>query len=192
LIIRATKRMTPGARDTRTPVTYQSARLKTQRSFCQLGGYFEARVKVDSQRGLWPAFWLMGENISTAGWPACGEVDMLEDFGYCAVQTSVHAPAGPDAVYTAHQDLASDTDWHVYQLRWAAESMTFSRDGRHYLTVNRDFCPSSAWVFGPETPNNSGMFLLLNLAVGGDAGAPPETTRFPADLMVDYVRVSGL
>jgi|SRR5450755_114940 beta-glucanase (GH16 family) len=192
LIIRATRQVTPGGQGAPPAVSYHSARIKTQRSFWQLGGYFEARIKVNSQRGLWPAFWLMGENISTAGWPACGEVDVLEDFGYSTVQSSVHAPAGPDAVYSAHQDLPSDTHWHVYQLRWSAQGMTFSRDGHRYLSVSRDFCPPPAWVFGPQTPNNGGMFMLLNLAVGGNAGVPPDTTRFPVDLMVDYVRVSQL
>jgi beta-glucanase (GH16 family) len=103
----------------------------------------------------------------------------------------VHAPAGGSAVFSAHQDLPSDNDWHLYQLHWTAGGMSFSRDGHCYLDVSRDFCPPPSWVFGPVAPNNGGMFLLFNLAVGGNAGEPPPGTAFPADLMIDYVRVSG-
>jgi beta-glucanase (GH16 family) len=189
LIIRADRQASSGGA---VPgPAYVSGRIKTQGKFSQLGGTFEARIKVTSQRGLWPAFWLMGEDIATAGWPSCGEVDILEDFGYSTGQSSVHAPAGGDAVHTAHADFPLDTGWHVYQLRWQADGLQFSRDGRPYLSVSPDFCPPAAWVYGPAAPHNGGMFLLLNLAVGGNAGPPPPDTAFPADLMIDYVRVSG-
>ncbi len=141
LVIRAGKRVAPGGHDGRPQVRYHSARIKTLGHFAQSGGTFEARIKLNSQRGLWPAFWLMGQDISTTGWPGCGEVDVLEDFGYSAVQSSVHVPAGGDAVHSAHRDLASDTGWHVYRMAWLADRMSFSRDGLEYLTVHRDFCP---------------------------------------------------
>ena len=70
----------------------------------------------------------MGQDIGP-GWPDCGEVDVLEDFGYATVQSSVHAPAGGDAVHSAHRDLPSDSGWHVYRLDWSASSLSFSRDG---------------------------------------------------------------
>jgi beta-glucanase (GH16 family) len=93
-------------------------------------------------------------------------------------------------LHSAHHDLPSDTGWHTYQLRWAADGMSFSRDGRQHLFVSSDYCPAASWVYGPSAPSNGGMFLLLNLAVGGNAGDPPPGTVFPADLMIDYVRVS--
>jgi len=188
LVIRATRPVTPGGGPT-AQAGYHSARIKTLGKFAQSGGSFEARIKVDSQRGLWPAFWLMGQDITARGWPACGEVDVLEDYGYSAVESSVHVPAGGIAVQTASQHLASDRDWHVYRLDWSPGGMSFSRDGQPYLTVGRDFCPPPAWVYGPQVPHNGGMFLLLNLAVGGNAGPPPDSVRFPVDLLVDYVRV---
>ena len=70
------------------------------------------------------------------------------------------------------------------------DGMSFSRDGHRYLIVRRGFCGSRAWVYGPGEPHNGGMFLLLNLAVGGQVGDPPDSTQLPADLMVDYVRVA--
>jgi beta-glucanase (GH16 family) len=187
LVIRATRHQPPGA-----AVSYHSARIKTLGRFAQLGGTFEARIKVDSRRGLWPAFWLMGQNITTVGWPSCGEVDILEDYGYSTAQTSVHAPGHGGQLHSTHRDLPSDTDWHEYRMDWSATGMTFSRDGRPYLDVSPGQWPPPAWVFGPAAPHNGGMFLLLNLAVGGAAGDPPPDTEFPADLLVDYVRVSGL
>jgi beta-glucanase (GH16 family) len=189
LVIRATQHGTPGTAG--AGITYHSARIKTLGRFARLGGTFEARIKVDSRRGLWPAFWLMGQNITTAGWPACGEVDILEDYGYSTAQTSVHAPGSGGKLHSTHRDLPSDRDWHVYQMDWSAAGMTFSRDGRPYLDVASDQWPRLAWVFGPATPNNGGMFMLLNLAVGGAAGNPPAGTEFPADLLIDYIRVSG-
>jgi beta-glucanase (GH16 family) len=134
LVIRATRQVTPGAGGSPPDVSYHSARITTLGKFAQSGGSFEARIKVNSQRGLWPAFWLMGQDIPVRGWPGwpgCGEVDVLR----------------------------------------------------------RDFCPPSAWVYDPQAPHNGGMFLLLNLAVGGNAGPPPDSVRFPVDLLVDYVRV---
>jgi len=189
LVIRATR---PATSDGTCPgPAYRSARITTRGKFDQLGGIFEARIKVDSQRGLWPAFWLMGRDLLAAGWPACGEVDVLEDFGYSATSSSVHAPAGGNGLYSAHHDMPSDAGWHVYQLRWMEDGMSFSRDGHAFLDVGRDFCPPPAWVFGPAGAGNGGMFMLLNLAVGGNAGEPPPDTAFPVDLMVDYIRVSG-
>jgi beta-glucanase (GH16 family) len=106
------------------------------------------------------------------------------------VHSAVHAPAGAASVRTAERDLPSDTGWHTYRLGWSADGMSFSRDGHRYLIVRRGFCGSQAWVYGPGEPHNGGMFLLLSLAVGGQVGDPPDSTRFPADLMVDYVRVT--
>lgn len=173
----------------RTRTAYTSARLKTLGKFSQLGGHFQARIKLNSQRGLWPAFWMMGSDITSVNWPQCGEVDILEDYGYSAMESSVHAPDGNGSVYTADGGLPSDTAWHVYQMDWDATGFMFSRDGSPYMSVPPSFCPAKDWVFGPGTPNNGGMFFLLNLAVGGNVGTPPASTRFPVQMLVDYVRV---
>jgi beta-glucanase (GH16 family) len=190
LVIRATREGRPAPGNGRAGTCYHSARITTRDTFTQQGGCFEARIRVISQPGLWPAFWLMGRDVGTAGWPRCGEVDVLGDFGDSTVHSAVHAPAGAASVRTAQRDLPSDTGWHTYRLDWSADGMSFSRDGHRYLIVRRGFCGAQAWVYGPGEPHNGGMFLLLNLAVGGQVGDPPDSTRFPADLMVDYVRVT--
>ena len=184
LVIRATEsRLVSGGQAT---TTYQSARLKTIGIFSQYQGMFEARIKLDVQSGLWPAWWAMGANFGQVGWPACGEVDMLENYGYSLAETSVHTPDGAGTgMVTKYADIAVDNGWHTWSMCWGAGAggFTFYKDGVSYLTV----APTQManWCFSSGVP----MFMLLNLAVGGAAGAPPDSTQFPVDMLVDYVRV---
>jgi beta-glucanase (GH16 family) len=178
---------------------YDSARLTTLGKFSQLGGWFEARVKLDAaQPGCWPAFWLVGQDINQVGWPWCGEVDILEDFGTRPpeITSTVHVPSDdPKAGITAlrtnqeYRSLSSDSAWHTYLLHWdlKGQSFTFYRDGVSYFTTGiRDFNPAF-WVYGPEQKNNGGMSIILNLAIGGYVGAP-HPSSWPVRMYVDYVR----
>ncbi len=167
--------------------TWTSARLKTEGLFAQAGGSWQARIKLDSRPGCWPACWLLGADIGQVGWPACGEIDIMEDFGASYVQATVHTPAGA-ATSMAYGGVASDGEWHVYQLDWTAAGLAFFRDGARYLTATAADFPAGSWLYGP---GNGGCFLLLNLAVGGDGpgGPPPPSARFPVRMLVDYVRV---
>jgi beta-glucanase (GH16 family) len=115
---------------TRNGSGYNSARLKTQGKFSQRGGHFAASIKLDSQPGCWPAFWMLGRDIDTAAWPQCGEIDLMEDYGASWTNSTVHVPGlgGSDLMRGA--GLNSDSDWHTYQLDWEGTSMSFSRDGR--------------------------------------------------------------
>jgi beta-glucanase (GH16 family) len=170
---------------------YFSARLKTQGRFSQIGGHFEARIKLASQLGVWPAFWLLGQDISKIGWPGCGEIDIYENFGYCSdVSSSVYAQKSGSNTYEYHSTIADDGNWHVYRADVDAGGITFSRDGYEYGHCPNTFCPSAAWKFGPQEPDNGGMYFLLNIAVGGNSSQspPPATTKFPATMLVDYVR----
>ena len=167
--------------------SYTSARLKTEGLFAQAGGSWQARIRLNSQPGCWPACWLLGADISRVGWPACGEADIMEDFGASYVQATVHTPAGA-ATSMAYGGVASDGEWHVYQLDWTAAGLAFFRDGACYLTATAADFPAGSWLYGP---GNGGCFLLLNLAVGGDGpgGPPPPSARFPVRMLVDYVLV---
>jgi len=184
LVIRATKEVhTEGGQ---TTTAYRSARLNTMGKFSAYHGTFEARMKLDVQPGLWPAWWALGANFPQVGWPACGEVDMLESFGVNQVQTSVHTPSGSQGgVLTKSSSVAVDNDWHTWRMEWGAASggFTFLKDGAEYMNV----LPAQVrnWVFSSGVP----LFLILNLAVGGVVGTPPESVQFPVDLLVDYVRV---
>jgi beta-glucanase (GH16 family) len=184
LVIRATKstQISGG----RTTASYHSARLTTLGRFSKYRGTFEARVKLDIQRGLWPAWWSVGANFPRVGWPACGEVDMLENYGGPTVQTSVHTPDNArTSVLTRHADIAVDDAWHIWRMWWnpGTGGFTFYKDGVKYLTVE----PSQLanWCFSSGVP----LCMALDLAVGGGVGPPPDSVRFPVDMLVDYIRV---
>jgi beta-glucanase (GH16 family) len=117
------------------------------------------------------------------GWPACGEVDFLENYGQDFSQSSVHTPNGLGSVYTADGNASADDNWHTWSSTWTADGFTFYKDGVKYMTVEPTQMDN--WRFSSGVP----MFMLLNLAVGGAAGAPPDSTQFPVDMLVDYVRV---
>jgi beta-glucanase (GH16 family) len=170
---------------------YTSARLKTQGRFEQAYGRFEARIRVPYGQGIWPAFWMLGNNIQTAGWPTCGELDIMEHIGRepSNVYGTLHGPgySGANGV-GAHYTLASGgfaDAFHVFAVEWEPNLIRWYVDGQLYQTrTPADLPPGSAWVF--DHP----FFMLLNVAVGGQwPGDPDATTVFPQRMYVDYVRV---
>jgi beta-glucanase (GH16 family) len=173
---------------TREGGSWTSARLKTEGLFSQQGGSWQARIRLNPTPGFWPAWWMLGADNSTVGWPRCGEADIMENYGAGWTDSSVHCPddRAAYAVFTQSGGLGSGQGWHVYQLDWAGNRMDFSRDGRRYLTVTAGQFPAGSWVFG----ENGGCFMLLNMAVGGKGPgmAPPSSTRLPVTMLVDYVR----
>jgi beta-glucanase (GH16 family) len=183
LIIRATKNPSGG---------YDSARIKTQGRFSFTYGRVEARMKLPRGQGMWPAFWMLGDDIKAAGWPKCGEIDIMENIGRepRVVHGTVHGPGysgahGMGAPFTFPEaDLPSDGS-HVYAANWTAGKIEILVDGKVYQTVTpQSLPPGTKWVF--DHP----FFLLLNLATGGAwPGNPDDTTRFPQELVVDWVRV---
>jgi beta-glucanase (GH16 family) len=176
---------------------YTSARLKTQGLFSQAYGRFEARIKIPAGQGMWPAFWMLGDNISSAGWPKCGEIDIMENVGKepGMVHGSLHGPmttgAATDLTSTARLSAGKDfaTAFHLYAVEWEPDTVRFYVDDSIYATFNASSVASTpttagSWVF--DHP----FFLVLNVAVGGDwPGAPDSTTTFPQTMSIDYVRV---
>jgi beta-glucanase (GH16 family) len=172
---------------------YTSGRLKTQGHFSQTYGRFEARVKIPAGQGMWPAFWMLGDDITATGWPGCGEIDIMENIGKepGTVHASLHGSGTklPTTDFTAPFALRAGKtfaeDFHVYAVEWEPEAIRFYVDEHLYSTFKRGQWPEGQkWVF--DHP----YFLILNLAVGGDwPGSPDETTNFPKEMLVDYVRV---
>jgi beta-glucanase (GH16 family) len=172
---------------------YTSARLKTQGLFSQAYGRFEARIKIPAGQGMWPAFWMLGNNITSVGWPKCGEIDIMENIGKepATVHGSLHSSSTvartSDATapfsLPAGQNLADD--FHLYAVEWDPGTVRFYVDSNLYATFTQSQWPAAgAWTF--DHP----FFLILNLAVGGDwPGSPDNTTIFPQQMLVDYVRV---
>ncbi len=171
---------------------YTSARLKTQGLFNQTQGRFEARIKLPAGQGMWPAFWMLGNNIDAVGWPACGEIDIMENIGKepSIVHGSAHGPGytggtGVGSQYSLPSGQPLSADYHIYAVEWETNVIRFYLDSTLYETITPASLPSgSPWVF--DHP----FFLLLNVAVGGDwPGSPDSTTVFPQTMLVDYVRV---
>lgn len=168
---------------------YTSARLKTQGLFSQTYGRFEARLKLPFGQGLWPAFWMLGTDITSAGWPACGEIDIMENIGRepSIVHGTIHGPgysggSGPTAAYSITGAFADD--FHIFGVEWDAQAIRWYVDGTLYETRTPADVNGSRWVF------DHSFFVILNLAIGGSwPGSPDQTTSFPQELTVDWVRV---
>ena len=170
---------------------YTSARLNTHGKFEQRYGRFEARIKVPRGQGMWPAFWMLGADQGAVPWPACGEIDVMENLGRepSTIHGTIHGPGyfgghgiGSPASLTG---AAFADKFHVFAVEWAPDKIEFFVDERLYATRRPAEIPHGArWVF--DHP----FFLILNLAVGGGwPGNPDATTRFPQEMVVDYVRV---
>jgi beta-glucanase (GH16 family) len=190
LVIRALAEKYPGS-DPKAR-NYTSARLKTQGKFSATYGRFEARIKVPFGQGMWPAFWMLGDDIEKAGWPGCGEIDIMENIGKepSVIHGSIHGPGytggvGIEAPYTLPGGQRFADDFYVFAVEWNPDSIAFYVDQTMYVKRTRsDLRPGWKWVF--DKP----FFVILNLAVGGDwPGAPDSSTRFPQEMLVDYVRV---
>jgi beta-glucanase (GH16 family) len=171
---------------------YTSGRIKTAGKVSRTGGRFEARMKLPTGRGLWPAFWLLGADIATNPWPGCGEIDIMEYRGQepSVVHGSLHGPgySGGNArsrAYVLPNGGRFDTDFHVFAVEWKTNQITWSVDGKPYHVQTPATLPAgTSWVF--DHP----FFIVLNLAVGGNyVGSPDASTVFPQTLLVDYVRV---
>jgi beta-glucanase (GH16 family) len=170
---------------------FTSARLKTAGKFSQAYGRFEARLKLPTGQGIWPAFWLLGDNISSVGWPACGEIDIMELVGSApsTILGTIHGPGysgnkGPSSKFTLPSGQSFGDGFHLFAIEWEPNVIRFYVDDTLYATRTPADLPAGAqWVF--DKP----FFILMNVAVGGDLPGPPNTkTIFPQTMVVDYVR----
>lgn len=171
---------------------YTSARLKTLGKFSQAYGRYEARIRIPRGQGIWPAFWMLGDDIEKAAWPTCGEIDIMENIGKepALVHGTIHGPGysgadGISAPFALPSDQRFADDFHVYAVEWEPETIRFYVDDHLYTTrTPADLPKGTKWVY--DHP----FFLLLNVAVGGSwPGNPDATTVFPQTMLVDYVRV---
>ena len=172
--------------------SYTSARLVTRNKFTQTYGRFEVRLQVPFGQGIWPAFWMLGNDLHTAGWPTCGEIDIMENIGKepSTVHGTLHGPGysgakGVTASYTLPGAQKFSDDYHTFAVEWEPNVIRFYVDRHLYKTrTPADLPAGKAWVF------NHPFFLVLNVAVGGNfPGYPDATTVFPQIMKVDYVRV---
>ncbi|PKV50189.1 putative secreted protein (Por secretion system target) [Aquimarina sp. MAR_2010_214] len=165
---------------------YTSARMKTQGRKKFKYGKIEARIALPSGQGLWPAFWMLGSNITSVGWPACGEIDIMEHVNNAPdIHGTIHWKDHNNnyASYGGHT-AANVTNYHVYSVEWNEKSITWFIDGNQYHITD-----ISNGVNGTSEFHDN-YFLLLNLAVGGNwPGFSVNNSKLPARMYVDYVRV---
>ncbi|MBT2467010.1 lectin [Streptomyces sp. ISL-66] len=171
---------------------YTSARLNTAGKFTTTYGRVEARMKIPRGQGMWPAFWMLGNDIGQVGWPNAGEIDVMENVGFepSTVHGTLHGPGysgagGIGAGYTLPGGQAFADAFHTFAVDWSPNVITWSVDGTVYQRRTPADLGGKRWAF------NKPFFLILNLAVGGYwPGDPNGSTVFPQQLLVDYVRVS--
>jgi beta-glucanase (GH16 family) len=173
------------------PCRYTSAKITTRGKMDAAPGRVEARIKLPSGQGLWPAFWMLGSSFPSTPWPACGEFDIMENHGSASsgVSSAVHGPGySGNTPFARGYVLGSGTfsdDFHIFAVEWDAIEVRFFVDNISYHAVAR----GDMERFG-KTVLDQSFFVILNLAVGGNFDSDPRSDEiFPATMLVDYVRV---
>ena len=171
---------------------YTSARILSQKKKSFTFGRIDIRAKIPTAPGMWPALWMLGDNISTNGWPNCGEIDIMEVIGKepSKLYGTLHwGPVGANGStqsgnnYSLKSGVFGD-QFHVFSLDWKKDSIRWYVDDILYHTTN------SSMVSNSNYPFNSPFFFIFNVAVGGNWPGPPDnTTTFPQRMFIDYVRV---
>ena len=171
-----------------------SARLVSKHMQSFQYGRIEARIRIPAGEGVWPAFWMLGENIDTVRWPACGELDIMENIGKepGTIHGSVHGTGFTGAILGLPDELPDGQTFaaafHNYGMTWSPKRIEYYVDdlSKPYAVFTPANLPAAAkWPF-----DDGKYFLLLNLAIGGDWPGPPDAaTVFPAEMIVQYVKV---
>lgn len=170
---------------------YTSAKIHTRGKFETTYGRFEASIKLPFGQGIWPAFWLLGDDSDgTVIWPQIGEIDIMEYRGQqpAIIHGSVHGPgysAGQAVTRTyQHPNGRFDTKFHVFAIEWGPDFIEYYVDDIMYFKITPNDVPGE-WVFNSNT-----FYIILNVAVGGTfVGSPNQSTPFPQTMLVEYVRV---
>ena len=170
---------------------YTSGRLTTQGKQSFTFGRIDIRAKLPVSKGMWPALWMLGSNISTVPWPGCGETDIMELIGTypSRITGSLHwlQSGGSEGTYNNNYNLSTgdfSQQFHVYSIIWKQDSVQFLVDDQPYVNGGASVVTSGTYPF------NSPFFFIFNVAVGGSWPGPPDgTTIFPQRMFVDYVRV---
>ena len=168
---------------------YTSTRITTQNKKTFTFGRIDIRAKVPKGKGVWPALWMLGSNITTISWPKCGEMDIMELLGQepSKVYQTIHYGPGPGSTQRTNSRIsqtAYSDGFHLYSLNWELDKLQFLVDNVVLLET------SKAEFGGIAYPFNDPFFFIINIAVGGNwPGSPDATTQLPQWMMVDYVRV---
>ena len=167
---------------------YTSTRITTKGKKNFKYGYIETRAKLPRGKGVWPAFWMLGKNISKIGWPTCGEIDILEYVGKepNTIFTSLHTKASHGNTINSKKTVINNVedDFHIYAIDWQKEKIDFYIDNVLVYTFQPEEKTTDIWPFKQR------FYFILNLAVGGNFGGPEiDDTIFPQKFVIDYIRV---
>jgi len=171
--------------------SYTSSRMITKGKKEFTYGKMEIRAKLPTGKGIWPAIWMLGADISSVSWPACGEIDIMEYVGYQpnTVHATVHTTSGSGGNGNGSSKTleTAEEEFHVYGLIWTEKEMVFYTDSPENVT--HKYSPSSK--ADENWPFYKPQFFILNVAVGGNWGGAQgiDNTIFPQSMEVDYVRV---
>ncbi len=189
LIFANGKMIIEARKESRSGKNYTSSRLTTMGKKSFKFGRIDIRAKLPKGQGIWPALWMLGDNFPTAGWPACGEIDMMEFLGHdlTKVYSTIHFKSGNNPRNISKSFINSTPlpdEFHVYSLVWETDKMRMLIDDK----LIGEFLASE--LGGATNPFNDKFFFLFNVAVGGNwPGSPNTTTYFPQWMFIDYVRV---
>ena len=180
-----------GRKEAHEGYAYTSASINTLGRFEFLYGRVEVRAKLPTGNGAWPAIWMLGTSRTQVGWPACGEIDIMENVGFdpLAIHASVHTTAYNHTIGTQKTAIVKVTnpweDFHVYAMEWYPDRIDVFVDGQKYFTFRNEGAGAAAWPF--DKP----QYLLINLAIGGSWGGQKgiDDALFPKRFVVDYVRI---
>ncbi|MBN2175779.1 MAG: glycoside hydrolase family 16 protein [Bacteroidales bacterium] len=166
---------------------YTSGRIKTEGKFSFQYGRVDIRTKLPGGEGIWPANWMLGDNFSTIGWPACGEIDIMEYRGASPtiIHGAIHTPSSYGGTVNTGTTIVptAETEFHIYSIVWDETTIRFMVDDEEYYVYEPSEYNADTWPF--DAP----FFILLNVAVGGSFGGPVNNSIFPQSMEVDYVRV---
>ena len=180
LFIRAKKESIDGK-------SHTSTRMISKGKFEFHEGVIEIRAKLPEGGGTWPAFWLLGGDIDQVGWPACGEIDIMEHVGNESgyISSALHTPSSFGNTQNYQRTSISNPydEFHVYGLNWTSEKMEFTLDGNVFYTYNPAVKNSGTWPFDKD------CFFIFNIAVGGNLGGQIDNSWDTSEMEVDYIRV---
>jgi len=166
---------------------FTSSRMKTQDKFDFTHGRVEIRAKLPKGGGTWPALWMLGNNIPTVGWPACGEIDIMEHVGnnQGTIQSALHTPSSFGNTKNHGSKYLADvsTEFHVYAVTWTSDEMVFRVDDVVYYRYHPSTKNSDTW------PYTNNQFIILNVAMGGSFGGVIDKEFSKSSMEIDYVRV---
>ncbi|HKK12701.1 MAG TPA: glycoside hydrolase family 16 protein [Flavobacteriaceae bacterium] len=167
---------------------YYSGRITTAKKVEFKYGTIEVRAKLPLGQGLWPAIWMLGNDIGTVGWPACGEIDMMEYVGKNphTIHATLHTPDSHGNSKNTKVTTISDIEngFHIYKCRWIKDSISFFIDDNSVYAFNPEIKNETTWPF--DKP----FYVILNLAIGGNFGGPEvDDSIFPQEFLIDYVKI---